>query len=393
MSGALAIKYVSPEILKPHPENPRVHPESAITKLTRSVEEFGWTSPILVTRDFTILAGHARLKAAQKANVKKIPVIVLPLTGAKAKAYLIADNKLQEETTWDNTILRNLLMTIDTGEIDMELTGFSSKEIEALITGVSEASEDAIAVSGEQEGAFALKPDMVFKSGAPYNIPELRMDMLTECPEPIATWSGPDASTPKGFEWYFYNHGSDSIRGLDLKKTVYGFYVDDYRFEPLWDRPDDYTGRILNRKIPICVTPNFSVLVDMPEAAQIWNSYRARWVGRYFQEAGLKIIPDVLLPMEPKQEEWMFAGIPKGAPCLSVEIQHGGRDPDGGRDIPKLTVRALKIVLERLEPRSLLVYLGKEGDELVEAAVPPGFKTVRIASRVSQRAPIMRKEK
>lgn len=130
----MEIKTVKINELKPHPKNPRVHPDSAIDKLVRSIKEFGWTNPILVSTDGYILAGHARLKAAEKAGIEEVPVIYLPLEGAKAEAYLIADNRLQDETDWDYEKLKDLLQELDTGEFDLELTGFDMGEIEDLMT-------------------------------------------------------------------------------------------------------------------------------------------------------------------------------------------------------------------------------------------------------------------
>ncbi len=130
----MQVKTVKISELRPHPKNPRVHPDSAIEKLERSIKEFGWTNPILVSKEGYILAGHARLKAAEKAGISEVPVIYLPLEGEKAEAYLVADNRLQDETDWDYEKLKNLLQELDTGEIDLELTGFDIDEIEDLIT-------------------------------------------------------------------------------------------------------------------------------------------------------------------------------------------------------------------------------------------------------------------
>ncbi len=129
----MKVEKVNVDDLKPHPKNPRVHPDSAIEKLERSIKEFGWTNPILVSADGYILAGHARVKAAEKAGISEVPVIYLPLEGAKAEAYLIADNRLQDETDWDYEKLKDLLQELDTGELDLELTGFDMDEIEELI--------------------------------------------------------------------------------------------------------------------------------------------------------------------------------------------------------------------------------------------------------------------
>lgn len=130
----MEIKTVKISKLIPHPKNPRIHPDSAIEKLTKSIKEFGWTNPILVSKDNFILAGHARLKAAERAGLKEVPVIYLPFEGSKAEAYMIADNKIQDETEWDFPKLKDLLQELDTGEFDIEITGFDENEIENLMT-------------------------------------------------------------------------------------------------------------------------------------------------------------------------------------------------------------------------------------------------------------------
>jgi ParB-like chromosome segregation protein Spo0J len=130
----MELKTVKISELKIHPKNPRMHPESAINKLEKSIKEFGWTNPVLLSKDGYVLAGHARLKAAKQMGIKEVPALFLDLEGAKADAYLIADNKLQNETTWNIPMLKDLLQELDTGEIDMAITGFDAEEIEDLMT-------------------------------------------------------------------------------------------------------------------------------------------------------------------------------------------------------------------------------------------------------------------
>lgn len=128
--------------LKPHPKNPRVHPKSAIDKLTKSIQEFGWTNPVLVSKDGFVLAGHARLKAAEKAGFEEVPVIVLPLEGEKADAYLIADNRLQEETDWDMPLLKEVVQDLFDQDYDLTLTGLDAEEIDKLLRPPEELVED-----------------------------------------------------------------------------------------------------------------------------------------------------------------------------------------------------------------------------------------------------------
>ena len=120
--------------IKPHPNNPRTHPESALIALAKSIEAFGWTNPIIMSKDGFVLAGHARLKAAQQAGITEVPVIQTELEGARAEAYMIADNRLQELTEWDMPILKDLLLEMDSLNIPFELTGFTDTEVEGLMT-------------------------------------------------------------------------------------------------------------------------------------------------------------------------------------------------------------------------------------------------------------------
>jgi DNA modification methylase len=120
--------------LKPHPKNPRKHPDTLIKKLVSSIETYGFTSPVLVDGDNRILAGHARCKAAEKMGLAEVPCITLPLTGAAADAYVVVDNKLNELSEWDESLLADLISDIDGAGFDVELTGFDIDEIDALLS-------------------------------------------------------------------------------------------------------------------------------------------------------------------------------------------------------------------------------------------------------------------
>lgn len=140
----MQIQMVPINKLKPHPKNPRVHPSSLLDKLQRSIKEFGWTNPVLVSADGYILAGHARLKAAKKAGIKEVPVIYLPLEGAKAEAYMVADNRLQDESKWDDDLLRDVLEDLKYNDLDMILTGFEEHELDSLLDIVPEPDLNAV---------------------------------------------------------------------------------------------------------------------------------------------------------------------------------------------------------------------------------------------------------
>ena len=145
----MQVEIVKIGTLKPHPKNPRIHPDAALERLGKSIKEYGWTNPVLVSSDGFILAGHARVKAAKLVGISKAPIIRLPLEGARAEAYLVADNKLQEMTEWDFPKLSEILAEVDVANIDIEVTGFDQQEIDELLSrlhqpGEGQTDEDAV---------------------------------------------------------------------------------------------------------------------------------------------------------------------------------------------------------------------------------------------------------
>jgi len=127
----LKIEYVPATALKPNPKNPRKN-DAAVGRLVNSIEAFGWTSPILASRDNTIIAGHTRLKAAKEKGIKEVPVIYLDLDPSDAEVYMVADNRLTEIAEWDNDLLSDLMVDFKALGKELELTGFDPDKIAEL---------------------------------------------------------------------------------------------------------------------------------------------------------------------------------------------------------------------------------------------------------------------
>ena len=125
--------------LIPYARNPRTHSDSQIAQIAESIAEFGFNNPILVDTKAGIIAGHGRLLAARKLELKEVPVIVLDhLNDAQKRAYIIADNKLAQNAGWDDELLRSELAALQTGEFDLSLIGFEDEELARLL-----AAQDA----------------------------------------------------------------------------------------------------------------------------------------------------------------------------------------------------------------------------------------------------------
>ena len=136
------------ESLLPCARNSRTHSDEQVAQVAASIKEFGWTSPILVDGEGTVIAGHARLMAARKLGMDQVPVIVLAhLTPAQRRALVIADNKLAMNAGWDETMLREEMSSLDADGFDLAVVGFSDKELVVLLAG---AEPEAAAVVEEE---------------------------------------------------------------------------------------------------------------------------------------------------------------------------------------------------------------------------------------------------
>jgi len=114
--------------------NSRLHSDEQISQVAASIKEFGFTNPILIDGENGIIAGHGRLSAAKMLKLKKVPCIELShLSEAQKKAYIIADNKLALNSTWDNELLKVELEQLQELNFDLSLIGFDEGELEQLL--------------------------------------------------------------------------------------------------------------------------------------------------------------------------------------------------------------------------------------------------------------------
>jgi DNA modification methylase len=140
--------------LTPYARNSRTHSDEQISQLAASIKEWGWTTPVLVDEDGSIIAGHGRTLAAQRLKMTEVPVMVAKgWSDAKKRAYVIADNKLAMNAGWDNEMLALEFSELQGMDFDLDLTGFTADEIAALMPVEIEpgkTDEDAVPEVPEQ---------------------------------------------------------------------------------------------------------------------------------------------------------------------------------------------------------------------------------------------------
>jgi ParB-like chromosome segregation protein Spo0J len=120
--------------LVPYERNARTHSPEQIAQIAASIQEFGFTNPILVDGADGILAGHGRLAAAKDMGLAEVPVIVLDhLSAEQRRAYILADNQLALNAGWDTELLQSEVMALNLADFDLSLLGFDENRIAELL--------------------------------------------------------------------------------------------------------------------------------------------------------------------------------------------------------------------------------------------------------------------
>ena len=133
MRTTTEMKLVPIDRLVPYINNARTHSPEQINKLRSSLREFGFINPVIIDRDYGVIAGHGRILAAKEEGITEVPCVFADyLTEAQKKAYIIADNRMAMDAGWDEELLRVEIEALQAEAFDVSLTGFDPNEIDDL---------------------------------------------------------------------------------------------------------------------------------------------------------------------------------------------------------------------------------------------------------------------
>lgn len=314
--------------LKTYKNNAKIHTKKQIQQIANSIEKFGFNDPIEIDENNMILSGHGRFEASKLLGLDEVPIVRLThLSEEEKRGYILATNSTNLATGFDNEILNIEIKDIG---INMSDFGLEFEPIEISIDNtnneIEEEKEHHRDTTIEQYNLFDYDEDRVVGF---YQMPKLKV----------------------------VNHVVKDLQGFNyvLNKPDYSkgvhFYLDDYQFERIWQRPEYYIDKLT--EFDCVLTPDFSLYLDMPIAMMVWNVYRSRLIGQMMQDRGLKVIPTVTWAGE-DSFEFCFDGLPRYS-TLSISTIGVKRD-SFAMDIWKNGVSEM---LKRLEPNRLIVYGGK----------------------------------
>ena len=166
MKTTTEMKLVPIGKLVPYVNNARTHSPEQINKLRSSLREFGFINPVIIDRDFGVIAGHGRILAAKEEGITEVPCVFADhLTEAQKKAYIIADNRMAMDAGWDEELLRVEIEALQAEAFDLSLTGFDEKELSDLFKDDADVQEDDFDVDAELEKPTFSKTGDVWTLG------------------------------------------------------------------------------------------------------------------------------------------------------------------------------------------------------------------------------------
>ncbi len=316
------------ENIKPYENNPRNN-EEAVQYVANSIKEFGFKVPLVIDKDRVIVTGHTRYKAAKLLGMEELPCIMADdLTEEQIKAFRIADNKVSEVATWNEELLE-----LELSEINIDMSSFGI-EIESM--------EDIGELELDNEG---YRGDERERTNKVYNLGLLDSDNITK-----DFWQMPvikdDRVIPVDLIGFNYARTSKQKEDVGVH-----FYLDDYQFERVWKNPERYIDILW--EYDCILSPDFSLYMDMPMPMKIWNTYRNRFLGAFYQSKGIKVIPTVSWA-EPETYEFCFNGIPEGS---TVSISTVGVKRDN--EALKVWKDGTTEMIRKIKPKKIILYGGE----------------------------------
>ena len=160
------MQLISIEKLVPYVNNARTHNAQQIMKLRSSLREFGFINPVIIDKEYNVIAGHGRIMAAKEEGIKEVPCVFVDyLTEAQKKAYILADNRMAMDAGWDEELLKIELEALQVEDFDLGLTGFDEKELASLFDSDDEAEDDDFDVDEELQKPCFSKTGDIWKLG------------------------------------------------------------------------------------------------------------------------------------------------------------------------------------------------------------------------------------
>lgn len=400
---------IDPSLLVDHPRNPRHHPILQSKALLGVLQDIGIADSVkgrfLADGTFQILDGHLRKTLIQH---QQVPAEILDLNDEEALKFIMTHDPITLMAEMIESRVKEISKSV---KIDSRITDAMNQvrraaeetadQVKAVVENIGKAPELAastpdvyveranesvlgtgdpdivagtspasplVAQSADQyDGILALREAVAFPSTNQFGIPDIRSDMLCDL-IPKTTWGRQDIEDASStfFLWSTGTFPSEAQGG------VLGFFVDDYRFESVWSDVVQIAQKIKGQKWGGVCTPDFSLWWSLPLAIKIYNVYRSRWVARYWQEYGIKILPTLVGGGDPSSPI-MVAGMPHRPPVVGCQCRANiGTTDAEKRETLEIWCATINAQNKAIEPENVFIYGGLTHRDKIEHNLAPG---------------------
>lgn len=401
-NGIRELVWVEPSSLDENPLNWRKHPQRQQDAIGASIKANGWADTLLFNENTgRLIDGHARREVAIREGIDSVPVLMGWWTEEQEARLLATLDPLGAMAETDATALSDLTEMVrsdmdsleDLAKADLEILENVNEDLETYaqnvatgldrITFLPEQNESDDWVENEEQEDEVFKvtididEDVIFSSSNKWGIPDLLEDMLADV-SPTVTWDRRD-ETVREDAWYCH-----SARKFPEERTggVLGYFTEDHRFESLWNQKTKQALKISNEEWDGVCLPDYSIYTDEPFAQQLWNTYRQRWVGRFWQELGIQVIPIISgITKNKSHTEWFLETLPKNPPVVAKQVRTIGR---GGKKYWVEVQKQIRDTIDIVSPQKFIIYGGIEHESRL-GVLPKGTEFILLDSYMTKR--------
>lgn len=415
--GIREMKFMDPKELKANARNWRTHPQRQRQAFQATLKANGWAGAALLNEvTGNLIDGHMRTAEAIKRGDVSIPVLIgswtpdqekqllatLDPLGSMAGTNASALSSLTEELARSSQVLEGLTKdhakalkdlnrdlstyaaSVETGSAPSILLERSEKRTNRIAdrTTPEVPSRESVADSGDDSSirSNALKDDVVFESSNPWGLPDLREDMLSTV-VPDSTWDRSPESVSSS-AWYCYSAGPSTFPSSQERQGgVLGFFTEDFRFEMCWNDTPVFTQRLVDQDWGGVCLPDYSTWSDWPFPIRLHNLYRSRWCGRYWQEAGVPVIPIIqsigTTPLSDDEDDLSFQlivldSLPSEIPVAAIQVRTSEKkSTDYWAGIGSM----IRETIETIRIGDLIIYGGSDYTKYISGHLPKTKKT------------------
>jgi len=400
--GIRELVWVEPSSLDENPLNWRKHPQRQTDAIGASIKANGWADTLLFNENTQrLIDGHARKQVAIDEGIDSVPVLIGWWTEEQEKHLLATLDPLGAMAETDAEALISLTDMLkedqdslkELEERDQKILQGVTSNLETYAHQVSsgydtgtllpEYEEEGILDSSQVDQTFVvdvvIDEEVIFHSSNSWGIPDLLEDegLLADV-SPDMTWDRSEETVTES-AWFCH-----SARPFPEERSsgVIGYFTEDYRFESLWNSKTRQALKLLREDWSGVCLPDYSIYSDDPYPVQLWNTFRQRWLGRFWQELGIPVIPIISgITKDGSHKEWFLKTLPVEPPVVAMQIRTINR---GGKQYWKEIQKQIKDTIDIVAPKKFIIYGGLENEKRL-GKLPSGTTFILLDAYMTKR--------